>query len=146
MIPDENQGEYDAIMASKNIKGSQGRGEIRPHRSLSDEEISCLFSMLGADQSPKGLRDMAMLSVMRGVDYGGWKLLAYRLNIFGGLVLLMGNCWYTKVKGISQEHCPCLEGCVKYLEIGQMSEVMTLGLYSAQSIEVVKRYDIQRMM
>lgn len=66
MIPPENRGDYNAIMASKNIKGAGGRGEIRPHRSLTDDEISTLFGKLAEDESPGGLRDMAILSIMRG--------------------------------------------------------------------------------
>lgn len=66
MIPPEFLAEYDTIMATDNVKGSQGRGLIAPHRSLTDEEINQLFTLLGKDSTPAGLRDMAILSLMRG--------------------------------------------------------------------------------
>lgn len=65
-IPPNLYPEYDTIMLTKNVKGSQGRGEIKPHRSLSDDEIKGLFTTLAADKSPAGLRDMAILSCLRG--------------------------------------------------------------------------------
>lgn len=110
MIPDENQGEYDAIMASKNIKGSQGRGEIRPHRSLSDEEISCLFSMLGADQSPKGLRDMAMLSVMRGCGLRRMEVVGLQIEHIRWAGAIDGELLVYKGKGNKPRTLPMPRG------------------------------------
>lgn len=69
MIPAECMGDYSAIMGAKGVKGSQGRGEIKPHRSMSSDEINKLFATIGADKSPMGLRDMAIISIMRGCGF-----------------------------------------------------------------------------
>lgn len=110
MIPDDNHGEYDAIMASKNIKGSQGRGEIRPHRSLTDDEISCLFSMLGADKSPKGLRDMAILSVMRGCGLRRMEVVGLRIEHIRWAGAIDGELLVYKGKGNKPRTLPMPRG------------------------------------
>ena len=66
LIPESNVGQYAVIMATENVKGSTGRGEIAPHRSLSDDEIDTLFRHLAADKSNAGCRDLAIISCMRG--------------------------------------------------------------------------------
>jgi integrase/recombinase XerD len=66
LIPETHIGEFAMIMAMGNVKGSTGRGEIKPHRSLTDDEIDGLFKSLVSDKTNAGSRDLAILSCMRG--------------------------------------------------------------------------------
>lgn len=65
-IPQDNMADFGSIMETKNVSGTSGRGEIKPHRALQDDEVQILFASLAKDTSPAGLRDMAMLALMRG--------------------------------------------------------------------------------
>ncbi|MGL4449544.1 MAG: tyrosine-type recombinase/integrase [Shewanella sp.] len=67
MIPSAQLAEYETILhAGAVVKGSQGRGQIAPHRSLNDAEIGQLLRVSAADSRPSGRRDLAILALMRG--------------------------------------------------------------------------------
>ncbi len=69
LTPEELKNDFNIIMSMPNVKGSQGRGVIAPHRELSSNEISMLFQSLANDKTIRGARDLAILSVMRGCGF-----------------------------------------------------------------------------
>ena len=66
LIPDSHKHQYQLIMAEGNVRHTQGRGVVSPHRNISDDEIARLMQVLAQDRSVMGTRDMAMFACFRG--------------------------------------------------------------------------------
>ena len=66
IIPDSHKHQYQLIMAEGNVRHTQGRGVVAPHRNISDDEIARLMQVLAQDRTVMGTRDMAMFACFRG--------------------------------------------------------------------------------
>ena len=91
LIPESNVGQYAVIMATENVKGSTGRGEIAPTEASLTMKLIRYFDTWPPISPMPAAATWPSYRVCVDADSAGWMLRALRLRISGGQLESMGN-------------------------------------------------------